>query len=230
MKTKFHLFLVTISDGSTAGKLPSRDTRAENMMCLVTVPLAAPSVQRRKKNSVLCGSNWHVSLPSRRRLRARFKHGKSNLRDGTITNGTYRENREPPNIDVNTRLLRYHVLQLFPTDVTRKCAHTHRCQNISTADTRNFLFVRLKTLCLDYSFCLLPLAAWTPAPWLWAVRGPWRGPEKESEELNVSSGKKTTKQNLVFDFTLGLIVGRITDATSYAEMSVLTKQNHMWTL
>lgn len=42
---------------------------------------------------------------------------------------------ETPNIDVNTRLLRYHVLQLFQTDVTRKSARTHRCQNISTADT-----------------------------------------------------------------------------------------------
>lgn len=51
MKTKFHLFLVTILGGSTAVKLLSRDTRAENMMCLVTVPLAAPSVQRRKKNN-----------------------------------------------------------------------------------------------------------------------------------------------------------------------------------
>lgn len=111
MKTKFHLFSVTISGGSV--KLLSRDTRAENMMCLETVPQAAPSVQRRKKNSVLSGSNWHVSLHSRRRLRACFQHGKSNLRDGATTDGTHRENREPPNIDVNTRLLRYHVLQLF---------------------------------------------------------------------------------------------------------------------
>lgn len=42
--------------------------------------------------------------------------------------------------------------------------------------------------------------------------------------------KTKTKQNLVFDFTRGSIVGRITEATSYAEMSVLTKQNHMWTV